>query len=266
MGVAVPGAGPVDPGEGKPGRAIRILHGEECGEVVLFGVAGFRGEAGEAELVPEAEVTDDDARVAAGEDEELGADAEGGEGDFGEHGGTRGVARVEVGVVGEDLDEAAVGKGGVFEEVVVDEGEGVEGDAVLGEEGEVEVEGVVEECGGDEAAGGGDEGGGGAGGGFWRDEAGAGEGAAGGGDGGVGVDVDVEEVGVGGGEEGFPERGEGEVGVGEEEEGYFGGGGEVGGGVWGGGAAEEGEVVGVGRREEEVRGEEEEEREGEEEG
>lgn len=166
MGVAVPGAGPVDPGEGKPGRAIRILHGEECGEVVLFGVAGFRGEAGEAELVPEAEVTDDDARVAAGEDEELGADAEGGEGDFGEHGGTRGVARVEVGVVGEDLDEAAVGKGGVFEEVVVDEGEGVEGDAVLGEEGEVEVEGVVEECGGDEAAGGGDEGGGGAGGGF----------------------------------------------------------------------------------------------------
>jgi len=166
MGVTIPGAGPVDPGEGEPGRAIRILHGKERGEVVFFRVAGFWGEAGEAELVPEAEVTHDQARVPAGEGEELGADAEGGEGHFGEHGGTREVARVEVGVLGEDLDEAAVGKGGVFEEVVVDEGEGVEGDAVLGEENEVEVEGVVEECGGDEAAGGGDERGGGTGGGF----------------------------------------------------------------------------------------------------
>lgn len=41
--------------------------------------------------------------------------------------------------------------------MVVGEGEGVEGYAVLGEEGKIVILGVVGECGGEEAAGGGDE-------------------------------------------------------------------------------------------------------------
>lgn len=222
---------------------------------MLFWVTRLFRDTRKAKLVPEKNVTHHHARVAASENEELRPHAEGGEGDFWEHRvfATRGVAVEEVGFVGENLNEAFMWVSGVFEEKVVSELKGVKRDAVLGEKGEVVVEGVVEEGGGEEAAGGGDEGGGGAGGGFRGDEAGAvmEDAAAGESDvlGGIRVDVDVEEavVVVGGREEFFPEGGEGEIGIGEEEEGDFRGGGEVGGGVGGGGAAEEGEVVGVGR-------------------
>lgn len=221
---------------------------------MLFWVTRLFRDTRKAKLVPEKNVTHHHARVAASENEELRPHAEGGEGYFWEHRvfATRGVAVEEVGFVGENLNEAFMWVSGVFEEKVVSELKGVKRDAVLGEKGEVVVEGVVEEGGGEEAAGGGDEGGGGAGGWFRGDE--VVEDAAGDGDvfGGVGVDVDVEEavaVVIGGRrrEELLPERGEGEIGVGEEEEGDFRGGGEVGGCVGGGGAAEEGEVVGVGR-------------------
>lgn len=162
---------------------------------MFFRVTRFLGDTGKPKLVPEANVTHDEARVSFSENEKLGADAEGGEGYLGEHGvgATRRVTVVEVGFVGEDFDEALVG---VLEEVVVGEVEGEERDAVLGEEGEEVVFGVVEERGGEEAACGGDEGGVGAGGGFGGDEAGAGKWATrdGDGDGGVGVDVDVVKV------------------------------------------------------------------------
>ncbi|XXG65921.1 hypothetical protein AAC387_Pa05g3505 [Persea americana] len=122
----------------------------------------------------------------------------------------------------EDLDEApvlgvvagAAEIGG--EERVVDEAEGVEGDGVLGEEGEEGIHQVVEESNGEEAVGSGEEavGGrdkhrGGALGAFPSDES-ALEDASGGAEsgGGVGVDVDAVEV-VLAMEEELSKRGEG---------------------------------------------------------
>ncbi|KAJ8642097.1 hypothetical protein MRB53_018791 [Persea americana] len=136
----------------------------------------------------------------------------------------------------EDLDEApvlgvvagAAEIGG--EERVVDEAEGVEGDGMLGEEGEEGIHQVVEESNGEEAVGSGEEavGGrdkhrGGALGAFPSDES-ALEDASGGAEsgGGVGVDVDAVVV-VLAMEEELSERGEGDFGVGEEDEGDFGG-------------------------------------------
>lgn len=156
---------------------------------------------------------------------------------------------------------------------MVDKAEGVEGDAVLGEEGEEGIRRVVEERSGEEAAGGRDKRRGGALGAFSCDES-ALEDAGGGAEssGGVGVDVDVVQV-VLAVEEALPERGEGDVGVGEEEEGDFGG---WGGRRRGGGGErrppEEGEVVelvgegdGDVARRKDSRGEEEEKRQREEE-
>lgn len=245
VGVAVDGAGPIDPCKRVFGAAIGVEHGQERGKVVFLGVALVVAVARDLEFPPERAVLDDEEGVAAREGEELGSDAEAGKGDFGHHGvaAAGGVAAPELGGAVEDFEEGFVpeadgevgglrggGGGGVEgggeEEGAVDVGEGVEGDAVLGEEGEVGVGGVVEEGGGEEAAGGGDEGGGGAEGAFGVGdefvEEGRGEGEVG--YGGVGVDVDVEEVWGGLVEEEVPEGGEVEIGVGEEEEGDFEGG------------------------------------------
>ena len=111
---------------------------------MLFWVTRLFRDTRKAKLVPEKNVTHHHARVAASENEELRPHAEGGEGDFWEHRvfATRGVAVEEVGFVRKNLNEAFVW---VFEEEVVSELKGVERDTVLGEEGEVVVEGVVEE-------------------------------------------------------------------------------------------------------------------------
>jgi len=221
--VTVDGAGPINFGERVFGAAIRICHGQERGKVMLLGVAFVVAVAGDLEFPPEGSVLDDEESVAAREGEELGADAELFEGDFGHHGvaAAGGVAFPELGSVGEDFDERFVleadtdaggfriggVEGGGEEEGAVGVGEGVERDAVLGEEGEVGVGGVVEEGSGEEAARGGDEGGGGAEGAFGGDEfvgEERGEGARDV-DGGVGVDVDVEEVGWGVAEVEVPE-------------------------------------------------------------
>jgi len=303
--VAVDGAGPINSGERVFGAAIRICHGQERGKVMLLGVAFVVAVTGDLKFPPESSILDDEESVAAREGEELGANAELFKGDFRHHGvaATGGVALPELGSPGEDFDERFVleadadaggfGIGGVEgggeEEGAVGVGEGVEGDAVLGEEGEVGVGGVVEEGGGEEAASGGDEGGGGAEGAFGGDEFVGEEGGEGARevDGGVSVDVDVVEVGGGAVEEEVPEGGEVEISVGEEEEGdfergVFGGEVEEFGGVGGGvgigegdGAVEEVDVIefvgggdweGVGFRREDSGSEEEEDWEGEEKG
>jgi len=222
--MAVDGAGPINSCERVFGAAIRICHGQKRGKVMLLGVAFLVAVTGDLEFPPERSILDDEEGVAAREGEELGTNAELFEGDFGHHGvaAAGSVAFPELGSVGDDFDERFVleadadaggfGIGGVEgggeEEGAVGVGEGVEGDAVLGEEGEVGVGGVVEKGSGEEAARGGDEGGGGAEGAFGGDEFVGEEGGEEGArdvDGGVGVDVDVEEVGGGVVEEEVPE-------------------------------------------------------------
>lgn len=95
--------------------------------------------------------------MAASEDKELGSDAELREGHLGKHGkvASGDVAGVETGFIGEDLDEAL--EGALGKEGVVQRGERVERDAVLGEKGKEGVKRVVEESGSEEAASGGDQ-------------------------------------------------------------------------------------------------------------
>ncbi|KAG9445270.1 hypothetical protein H6P81_016610 [Aristolochia fimbriata] len=244
VGVGMPAGAPrpVDAGEGEVGAAHGVLHGEERGEVVLFRVAGLPLPARESEFLPEPAVPDDQQGVIPGQDEELGPHPETGEGHLREHHivPSGGVPLPQPRFVREDFDEAEVppppepplvsplpalsdgprprlggnkrGHQVLGEEGVVDEAEGVERDAMLGEECEEGVGGVVEEGGGEEAARGGDERRGGP--------------------------LDVEEALVAA-EEAVPQGGEGEVGVGEEEEGDLGGrgggggrGGSGGGGAW----------------------------------
>ena len=221
--MAVDGAGPVNTRERVFGASIRIRHGQQGRKIMLLGVTLIVTVTRDLEFPPKCPVLNDDERVAAREREELRAHAEIFEGDLRHHGvaSAGGVAPPELGRVGEDLDEgfvfeaeAEAGRGfGVFgiegwgeEEGVVGVFEGVERDAVLGEEGEVGVGRVVEESGGEEAASGGDKGRGGAEGGFGGDEfvtekRGKRESEV---EGGVRVDVNVEEVGRGGREEEVP--------------------------------------------------------------
>jgi hypothetical protein len=99
----------------------------------------------------------------------------------------------------------------------------VERDAVLGDNREEGVGGIVEYGGGEHSARGGDQGRGGAIGALGSDETAAeNAGRDGDVDGGIGMDVNVVEIGSGFGEEALPKGGEVEVGVGEEEEGDFG--------------------------------------------
>lgn len=247
--------------------------------------------------------------MASGEEEELGPDPELLERDLRHHreASTGGVTLPETGRFGEGLDEAlgpdleahlgqlGVGAGGGSGQVegggekerIIDVPEGVERDAVLGQNSEEEIGRVVDDGRGKEAARGGDEGCGGAVSALGGDEAVVEDGAGREGDvgGGIGMDVNIVKIGVGFGEEKGPEGGEVEVRVGEEEEGDLGFGGfrikgEVGECRLGfsrvrvEGAVEEGlvvELVGGGDgdlragRGEEAWGEEEEEGEGEEE-
>lgn len=173
--MTVDGAGPINPGERVFGAAIRIRHGQQGRKIMLLRVAFIVTVTRDLEFLPQGPILDDDQRVAAREREELRAHAESFEGDLRHHGVATpgGVALPELGSVGEDLDEGLVFEaeaeaggrrrfgvlgveGGGEEEGLVGVGEGVERDAVLGEEGEVGVGGVVEEGGGEEAAGGGD--------------------------------------------------------------------------------------------------------------
>lgn len=224
---------------------------------MLLRVAGIQIQTRHLELPPQPPIPDHGERVLPGQDKKLRPDTKLLETDLREHNplSARVVPVRERRLFIEDLDEALAGLGEEgrkrfvrgSEEGFVDEGEGVERDARLGNEGEVGVIGVFEEGGREEAALGGDESGGGAFGGATGDVA-ADEDAGedGGGGFGVEVDVDVEERGFGrgGGEESVPERSEGKGGVCEEEEGDLGLGFGPGTGpvVGSGGAAEEGEV------------------------
>jgi hypothetical protein len=165
------------------------------------------------EFSPESPVLDHSKRVAARENEKLRSDSEFLEGDLGHHcePAPRGVALPESSLLGEDLDEALepdpdaelveVGVGPIEgrgrDKGLVDISKGVEGDAVLGENGEEGVGRVIDESSGEEAA-------------RSRDERGRGTVGALGGDkpalenalgtrdvgGRIRVDVDVVEAGV----------------------------------------------------------------------
>lgn len=209
------------------------------------------------EFPPERPVLYHSQRVAAREHEKLRSDPEFLEGDLGHHreSAPRGVAPPERALLGEDLDEALVPdpdaeQGGLRVRVgpiegrgrdngAVDVVKGVEGDAVLGEDGEEGVGRVIDESSGEEAARGGDERGGGTVGALGWDKP-ALKNALGAGDvgGGICVDVDVVEAGVAF-KKAVPKGSEVEVGVGEEEKGDF--------ELWVGGG-EVGECGGVGER------------------
>ena len=150
----------------------------------------------------------------SGQSEKLGPDPEFFEGHFRVHRepSPRHVPLPQPRRVGQDLDEAAVpgsdpGLGFGFgfgfierfghEEGVVDVAEGVERDAVLRQDGEVRVGGIVDDRRREEAARGGDERGRRAVGALGSDEAFAEDAGSGAREvhGGVGVDVDVVEVG-----------------------------------------------------------------------
>lgn len=109
--MSVGGVGPVDPGERELGGSAGVLHVQQRREVVLLRVALVLrrlGEAGRAELAPEAALPDHEHGMAAGEREELGADAEALVGDLREHGAlaARRVARRHLRLPRQHLDVA----------------------------------------------------------------------------------------------------------------------------------------------------------------
>lgn len=214
---------------------------------MLFRVAFVFSVTRHSELSPERAILEHHERVMARKEEKLRSDPELIKWNLRHHreASSGGVPLPEIGGFGDDLDEALVAdleshasqlgivgvgsgagqvEGGGEEEGMVDVSKRVEGDAVLGEDGEEHVGRVVDDGGGEEAARGGDQGGGGAVGALGGDEAVVEDGAGGKSDvgRGVGMDVNIVKIGVGFGEEAGPERGEVEVGVGEEEEGDFG--------------------------------------------
>lgn len=162
---------PIDTCESVTSATLGILNVHQRGEVMLLGETLVTRDL---ELPPQDTVSDGEERVSPRHDEEVRAHPELLERDLGEHGvsSTSDVAFPEPRLVGDELEEATVreadASGGGrrivrgLEEGTVDEGEGAERDAVLGEDGEVGVGGVVEEGGGEETARGGDQSWGGA--------------------------------------------------------------------------------------------------------
>ena len=108
------------------------------------------------------------------------------------------ISLLQIGLTGEDLDKASIGEAdGLCEEGTIKKAEGMEGDAVLGQQGEVEVQGVVSEGGSKKPPLSCNECGGGTFSVYGRDGS-VGEDSTRGYEwgGGVGVDVDVVEMGV----------------------------------------------------------------------
>lgn len=143
MRMAINTTGPVNTCECKRATSLRILKRQQGRKIMFFRVARLSINAGQPELPPQLPLLDHHQRVAFRQDEELRPHAEVPVRDLRHQRveSTRVVPVREERLVGEDLDEAAVGIG----EVVVDVREGVERDAVLRDESEVEVVGIVED-------------------------------------------------------------------------------------------------------------------------
>ena len=135
--------GPVNTCECKPATSSRILERQERRKIMFFRVARLRINARQPKLPPQLPLLNHQQSVTFRQNEELRPHAEVLVTDLRHHRvvSTRVVPLREERLVGEDLDEALAR----FGEVAVDVTEGVERDAVLRDESEVEVVRVVED-------------------------------------------------------------------------------------------------------------------------
>lgn len=167
--MAIDGVSPVDSGQGVVSTTIGIFHGQQCGEIMLFGVTRIHVIARQPKLPPKLPFFDDKQSVSLSQNEKLRSNSKVLERNLRQHDvlATRVVPPRQIRIFRDDLDKALVVRlsgqgveelpGGVTKERIIHVLKRVERDTRLGDESEVEIERVVDESIREEAARGGDQ-------------------------------------------------------------------------------------------------------------